>query len=67
MLVTNESGPTHFATLTPIRVVALFEPETPALYAACLVVGYWNDGVMRPSTPALHYSASAEELCEPNN
>ncbi|PYJ08236.1 MAG: glycosyltransferase family 9 protein [Verrucomicrobia bacterium] len=34
VLVTNDSGPAHFATLTPIRVVTLFGPETPALYEA---------------------------------
>jgi ADP-heptose:LPS heptosyltransferase len=34
VLVTNDSGPAHFATLTPIRVVTLFGPETPALYSA---------------------------------
>lgn len=34
VLVTNDSGPAHFATLTSIRVVTLFGPETPALFAA---------------------------------
>jgi len=34
MLVTNDSGPAHFASMTPIRVVTLFGPETPALFAA---------------------------------
>jgi ADP-heptose:LPS heptosyltransferase len=34
VLVTNDSGPAHFAVLTPIQVVTLFGPETPALYAA---------------------------------
>jgi ADP-heptose:LPS heptosyltransferase len=34
VLVTNESGPAHFATLTPIRIVTLFGPETPELFAA---------------------------------
>ena len=34
ILVTNDSGPAHFASLTPIRVVALFGPETPALFGA---------------------------------
>ncbi len=34
VLVTNDSGPAHFATLTPIHVVTLFGPETPALYGA---------------------------------
>jgi ADP-heptose:LPS heptosyltransferase len=34
VLVTNDSGPAHFATLTPINVVTLFGPETPELFAA---------------------------------
>lgn len=34
VLVTNDSGPAHFATLTPINVVTLFGPETPRLFAA---------------------------------
>jgi ADP-heptose:LPS heptosyltransferase len=34
ILVTNDSGPAHFASMTPIRVVALFGPETPSLFAA---------------------------------
>jgi len=31
-LVTNDSGPAHFASLTDIRNVVLFGPETPDLY-----------------------------------
>jgi ADP-heptose:LPS heptosyltransferase len=34
ILVTNDSGPAHFAALTPINVVTLFGPETPALFSA---------------------------------
>jgi ADP-heptose:LPS heptosyltransferase len=34
VLVTNDSGPAHFAALTPIDIVTLFGPETPALFAA---------------------------------
>src|SRR5881392_1523187 len=34
VLVTNDSGPAHFASMTPIRVVTLFGPETQALFAA---------------------------------
>ena len=34
VLVTNDSGPAHFASLTSIHVVTLFGPETPALFAA---------------------------------
>ena len=34
ILITNDSGPAHFASMTPIRVVTLFGPETPALFSA---------------------------------
>ena len=34
VLVTNDSGPAHFATLTPVDVVTLFGPEHPGLFAA---------------------------------
>jgi ADP-heptose:LPS heptosyltransferase len=34
VLVTNDSGPAQFATLTPIDVVTLFGPESPRLFAA---------------------------------
>lgn len=33
ILVTNDSGPAHFASMTPIHVITLFGPETPALFA----------------------------------
>ena len=33
VLVTNDSGPAHFAALTEIDVVALFGPETPLLFS----------------------------------
>jgi len=32
--VTNDSGPAHFASMTPIHVVTLFGPETPELFGA---------------------------------
>jgi len=34
VLITNDSGPAHFASLTPVQVVVLFGPETPRLFAA---------------------------------
>jgi ADP-heptose:LPS heptosyltransferase len=34
VLVSNDSGPAHFATLTDVDVVVLFGPETPMLFAA---------------------------------
>lgn len=32
VIVTNDSGPAHFAALTGIHVICLFGPETPVLY-----------------------------------
>ena len=32
ILVTNDSGPGHFASMTPIDSIVLFGPETPALF-----------------------------------
>lgn len=34
VLVTNDSGPAHFAAMTPVHVVVLFGPENPRLFAA---------------------------------
>ena len=32
LLITNDGGPGHFASLTPIPTIVFFGPETPALY-----------------------------------
>ena len=32
VLVTNDSGPAHFASLTDIHIIVFFGPETPELY-----------------------------------
>ena len=37
ILVTNDSGPAHFASLTPIHVASLFGPETPALFCRPII------------------------------
>ena len=34
LLITNDSGPAHFGSMTPITVITLFGPETPLLFAA---------------------------------
>lgn len=34
VVVTNDSGPAHFASLTPIEVVTLFGPEHPAVFGS---------------------------------
>ena len=32
LMLTNDSGPAHFASVTPLKVYVIFGPETPALY-----------------------------------
>jgi len=34
VLVTNDSGPAHFASLTPLHTIVLFGPETPLLFGS---------------------------------
>jgi len=34
LMVTNDSGPAHYATVTPIDVITIFGPETPASFGA---------------------------------
>jgi len=34
LMVTNDSGPAQYATLTPIDVITIFGPETPAVFGA---------------------------------
>jgi ADP-heptose:LPS heptosyltransferase len=41
LLISNDSGPAHFASMTPLKILALFGPETPRMYgplgnAVCL-------------------------------
>lgn len=50
VLVTNDSGPAHFATLTGVHTVVLFGPETPKLF-----------GVLLPRCKTI----SAELACSP--
>lgn len=46
LMITNDSGPAHFAALLKLPTVVLFGPETPALYsplneaARCLYAGF---------------------------
>jgi ADP-heptose:LPS heptosyltransferase len=34
LMITNDSGPAHFASLLSLRTIVLFGPETPRLYSA---------------------------------
>jgi ADP-heptose:LPS heptosyltransferase len=54
VLVTNDSGPAHFATLTPIDVITLFGPETPKLFGAPSTRSHviWAETVCSPCVNA---------------
>jgi ADP-heptose:LPS heptosyltransferase len=61
VLVTNDSGPAHFAALTPIDVVTLFGPENPRLFAARTVRNhvFWAGIACSPCVSALNGRTSA--------
>jgi ADP-heptose:LPS heptosyltransferase len=56
VLVTNDSGPAHFAALTPIDVVTLFGPENPRLFAARTIQNhvFWAGIACSPCVSALN-------------
>ncbi len=61
VLVTNDSGPAHFATLTPIHAVTLFGPETPLLFSALTPrnTPLWAGIACSPCVSALNNRQSA--------
>jgi len=67
VLVTNDSGPAHFATLTGIDIVTLFGPETPLLFAARTPRNHvlWSAMACSPCVSALNnrQSTCRESLC----
>ncbi len=67
VLVTNDSGPAHFATLTPVGVVTLFGPETPALFAARTPRNHvlWAGLACSPCVSALNnrFSTCHDNVC----
>ena len=60
VLMTNDSGPAHFATLTDIDVVTLFGPEHPKLFAAQTPRNhvFWEGIVCSPCVSALNNRTS---------
>ncbi len=60
LLVTNDSGPAHFASLTGIHVMVFFGPETPELYRpltdACTVM--YSDFACSPCVSAYNQRRS---------
>jgi ADP-heptose:LPS heptosyltransferase len=65
ILVTNDSGPAHFASMTPIRVVTLFGPETPSLFAArsSNATALWA-GI--PCSPCVNAYNNRQSVCRNN-
>ena len=67
ILVTNDSGPAHFAALTAIDVVTLFGPEHPKLFAARSPRNhvFWEGIACSPCLSALNNRTShcRENLC----
>jgi len=65
LLVTNDSGPAHFAALTDIKSIALFGPETPALYGA-MGEGKLNIWANYSCSPCLSAHNHRHTLCKDN-
>lgn len=65
VMVTNDSGPAHFAGLTPMDVVVLFGPETPLLFASPSPRSHvlWANTVCSPCVSA---SNNRRSLCRNN-
>jgi ADP-heptose:LPS heptosyltransferase len=65
ILITNDSGPAHFASMTPIHVLTLFGPETPTLFAACSdnVTALWAGIACSPCVNAYN---NRQSVCRNN-
>jgi ADP-heptose:LPS heptosyltransferase len=60
VLVTNDSGPAHFASLTPIHTVVLFGPETPRLFGtlAPAATVIWKELACSPCVSVFNHRLS---------
>ncbi|MEO7135079.1 MAG: glycosyltransferase family 9 protein [Vicinamibacterales bacterium] len=47
VLVTNDSGPAHFASSTPGHTIVLFGPEPPLLFGSRITVDEVFDAVRK--------------------
>jgi len=67
LMVTNDSGPAHYATLTSIDVITLFGPETPAVFGARTPRSHilWSNLVCSPCVNAFNdrQSACPHNIC----
>ncbi len=65
LLVTNDSGPAHFASMTPITVITLFGPETPFLFRALTprAIPIW---MQLPCSPCVNAYNNRQSPCRDN-
>ena len=67
VMVTNDSGPAHYASLTPMDVVTLFGPETPAVFGSRTPRShiFWEGIPCSPCVNAFNdrWSACKDNVC----
>jgi ADP-heptose:LPS heptosyltransferase len=65
LLITNDSGPAHFASMTPITVITLFGPETPSLFRALTprAIPIW---MQLPCSPCVNAYNNRQSPCRDN-
>ncbi len=65
LLITNDSGPAHFASMTPITVITLFGPETPLLFRALTprAIPIW---MQLPCSPCVNAYNNRQSVCRDN-
>ena len=66
LLITNDGGPGHFASLTPVPSIIFFGPETPTLYAP-LCEKSVSLYVPLPCSPCLTAYNHRKSPCDGNN
>src|SRR5260370_19860601 len=65
LLITNDSGPAHFASMTQITVITLFGPETPLLFHAlsARTIPIW---MQLPCSPCVNAYNNRQSPCRNN-
>jgi ADP-heptose:LPS heptosyltransferase len=60
VMVTNDSGPGHFASLTPVHAIVLFGPETPRLFGplAPATTVIWKELACSPCVSVFNHRLS---------
>lgn len=64
LLVSNDSGPAHFAAISPLPVIALFGPESPERYRPLGNVTALSAGLT--CSPCIHASNQRRSDCRDN-